>query len=142
MKKLVVFIILIMSAISTFAVKYHTVGSNAEFCVYKFDGSNFLILCFKDTEGNKMPENALVKFKLNDGSVIKLEGFNGSKSSTTTNYVNWDFGSSTERSREEHYAIFIISSEDIERLKIGVDKVAISTIPEVYFRSKWSGKDA
>ena len=29
----------------------------------------------------------------------------------------------------------------VEQLKVGVDKVAINTIPEAYKRSKWAGKE-
>lgn len=48
------------------------------------------------------------------------------------------FGSST--SNDKHYAIVEISREQIEKLKVGIDKVAINTIPKPYKRQKWSGK--
>ena len=49
-------------------------------------------------------------------------------------------GYTIDRSSEIHYAVFLVTQEQIESLKVGVDKVVINTIPEVYERSKWSGK--
>ena len=44
-------------------------------------------------------------------------------------------------SSDKHFAILSITDEEIEKLKIGVEKVAINTIPECYKRNKWAGKE-
>ena len=140
MKKFVLLLIFIISMTSASAVEYRSVGSNAEFCAYTFDSEYFLFLSFKDDDDNRLSNNTIVKFKLLDGTVIRLEGTDGS-TKTTTSAVNWGFGIVTGSSSEKHFAVVRITREEIEMLAIGVDKVAINTLPEVYKRSKWSGKE-
>ena len=122
------------------AVEYCSVGSNAEFCVYTFDGEYFLILSFKDNDENRLTDNTIVKFMLKDGSVLVLTGADGS-TKTNSRMTHWGLGISSGSSSEKHYAILYISPEQIEKFKAGVDKVAINTIPEAYKRQKWSGKE-
>ena len=141
MKKLfLVFMILLLSSLSCSAVFMRSVGRNAEFGVYRFDNEFYLMLSFKDDDQNRLPIDAVVKFKLNDGSIIRLQGTEGSNL-TTSKSVNWGFGISSGSSTSTHFAILYITPEQIEMLKIGVDKVAINTVPEVYYRSEWRGKD-
>ncbi|MBR1448487.1 MAG: hypothetical protein IJ588_07070 [Prevotella sp.] len=109
------------------------------FCAYKFDGHYFLILSFKDDAKYRLTNLTTVKIKLNDGSVLKLEGYEGSRK-TSSSSVYWGTGFSTSSANERHYAIVEISQEQMEKLKVGVDKVAINTIPEVYKLHKWNGK--
>ena len=122
------------------AINYRSVGSNADFCVYRFDGESFLILSFKDDDENRLTDNTIVKFKLKDGRILILNGFEGSKKVKHSG-VNWGFGIVSGSSSDKHYAILIISQEEIEMLKVGIDKVAINTIPEVYKRDSWAGKE-
>lgn len=140
MKKLFILFFYLMSFTAANAVEYRSVGSNAEFCVYTFDGEYYLILSFKDDDENHLSNNTVIKFLLNDGTVIRLAGADGSKS-TSHESVHWGFGISSGSSTDEHYAIVKITQEQIEQLNIGVDKVAINTLPEAYKRSKWSGKE-
>jgi hypothetical protein len=101
------------------AINYHYLSvGKAEFNAYYFDGNYYLILSMKDEDEYRLTGNTVVKFKLSDGSVIRLVG-----------------------SSDKHYAIFYISPEDVERLVEGVDKVIINTIPEMYFKSDWSGRE-
>jgi len=140
MKKLLLAMFLLMS-ISASAVEYCSVGSNADFSVYTFDGAYYLILSFKDDDENRLTDNTIVKFKMKDGKVLVLTGEDGSKK-TKTNMTHWGFGIMSGGSSDKHYAILYITPEQIEMLKDGVDKVAINTIPEVYKRQKWAGKDS
>ena len=139
MKKLFVTFLLLVS-MSVSAIEYCSVGSNANFCVYTFDNDSYLILSFKDDDENRLTDNTIVKFKLKDGRELRLEGGDGSKS-TKANMTHWGLGIMSGGSSDKHYAILYISKEQIEMLKVGVEKVAINTIPEVYKRQKWSGKD-
>ena len=140
MKKLIIFVLLsALYATSTFAVKYRTVGLNAEFCVYTFDGQYYLIMTFKDTNENRLTENTIVKFKMNDGSIMRFEGNDGSKKKLSTG-VHWGFGIMTGSSSDKHFAVFPITEEEIDQLNTGVDKVVINTVPEVYMRDDWQGK--
>jgi len=140
MRKLLFSIVMLVTT-SMSAAEYYSVGSNADFCVYTFDGYYFLILSFKDDDENRLTDNTIVKFKLKDGSVLSLSGSDGSKS-TKSKMTNWGFGIMSGGSSDKHYAILLITTEDIEKLKQGVEKVAINTIPKCYKRSKWSGKDS
>ena len=140
MKKLLVLFLLCFFTLSTFAVEYRSVGSNANFCAYTFDGKYYLILSFKDDDENRISNFTIIKFKLSDGTIIKLEGTDGSKQ-TSTSTVHWAIGISSGGSDDKHFAIVLITPEQIEKLKVGVDKVAINTVPEVYKRSKWTGKE-
>ena len=49
---LLVLFLLCFFTLSTFAVEYRSVGSNANFCAYTFDGKYYLILSFKDDDEN------------------------------------------------------------------------------------------
>ena len=62
--------------------------------------------------------------------------FNSSSSGSSIG--NYSFSSGA--TKETHYVIFPISKEQIEMLEKGVDKVAINTIPVIYYRDKWAGK--
>ena len=143
MKKLFILILMTISVLNVSAIEYRSVGSNAEFNVYTFDGKYYLILSFKDDSKNRLTNYTVVKFLLADGSILTLDGTNASSSidnSSTSFYNGFGFGYSIGSSDEKHYAIFSITEEQIESLKIGIERVAINTIPEVYKRSKWSGK--
>lgn len=120
-------------------VEYHGVGSNADFCAYQFDGDNYIILSFKDDDENRLTNTPVLKLQLKDGTVLRLTGTDNSKK-TKQNMTNWGFGIMTGSSSEKHYAMFYVTPEDIEKLKVGVQKLAINTIPEVYKRSLKSDK--
>lgn len=142
-KKIVTLLLLMILVSSAFAVEFRSVGSNADFNVYTFDGRKFLILSFKDDSDNRLTNYTIVKFMLSDGSIITLDGTNGSSSvdsSSTSFYNGFGVGFTIGNSEEIHYAILPITDEQIESLKKGVERVAINTIPKVYKRSKWSGK--
>jgi len=138
-RRFILSLFFLFSLSSAFAVEYRSVGIKAEFCAYTFDGQYFLILSFKDVGDNRLSNNTIVKFKLNDGTVLRLEGYNGS-TETSISSLYWGYGVSSSSSDEKHYAILTISPEQIEKLKIGVQKVSINTIPEVYKKFTWIGK--
>lgn len=140
MKRFLLTFLLCLSIISSFAVEYRSIGSNADFCAYYFDGQYYLILSFKDDANSRLTNQTIIKFKLNNGTILKLEGYDGSRK-TTSNFIELGLGFSTGSSNDKHITIVSITQEQIEQLQIGVDKVAINTIPEVYKRSKWSGKE-
>ncbi len=140
MKKIIFLFMLFFSTVSLSASSYYNVGSNASFYAYSFDGQYFLVLSFKDDNTNKLANHTIVKFLLNDGSVLRLEG-NQSNAKDESSYVYIDWTSASGNSTETHFAVLKITKEQIEKLKVGVSKVAINTLPEVYKRSKWSGRD-
>lgn len=140
MKRLVFFLFLSLIMTSANAVGYRSVGTNADFCVYTFDGDYFLVLSFKDDDKNRLSDQTVVKFQLKDGSIMRLTGYDGSKKTYVQSYF-WGYGMASESTNENHYAVVYITPEQIEQLKIGIEKVAINTIPEVYKRSKWTGKE-
>jgi len=135
------FSLFLLMATSMSAAEYYSVGSNADFCLYTFDGEYYLILSFKDDDENRLTDNTIVKFKLKDGSVLSLSGSDGSKS-TKSHMTHWGMGIMSGGSSDKHFAILPITVEEIDRLKQGVEKVAINTIPECYKRSKWNGKES
>ncbi len=140
MKKLILFIFMLFTTTAISAVNYYSVGSNADFYPYTFDGQYYLILSFRDDSTNKLVNSAVVKFLLNDGTILRLEG-NQSNVKDESSYVHIDWYTASGSSSETHYAVFKITKEQIAKLKVGVAKVAINTLPEVYKRSKWSGKE-
>jgi len=140
MKKIIFFFLFLFSTTTISAGSYLSVGSNAEFYVYTFDGQYYLILSFKDDNTNKLANNTIVKFLLTDGTTLRFEGHQ-SNAKDESSYVHLDWYSASGKSSETHYAVLHISKEQIEQLKKGVSKVAINTLPEVYKRHKWSGRD-
>ncbi len=140
MKKIIFLFLLLFSTISMSALSSYSVGSNADFYVYTFDGQYYLILSFKDDNENKLVNNTIVKFLLNDGTVMRLEGTQ-SNAKNESSYVHIDWYTASGSSSETHFAVLKITKEQIESLKKGVSKVAINTLPKVYKRNKWSGKD-
>jgi hypothetical protein len=50
------------------------------------------------------------------------------------------FGPPAGSPDSKHYAVFKITPEQIEQLKVGVDRVAINTLPNVFKKRKWSEK--
>ncbi len=140
MKKIILAFFLALSTSSLYAEDSYSIGSNAEFCVYTFDDEYFLILSFKDDDENRLTDLTIVKFLLKDGSVLRLSGSNGSEK-TKSKSIHWGMGITSGSSSEIHYAVLPITQDEIEKLKQGVDKAAINTIPEVYKRDSWSGKD-
>jgi hypothetical protein len=116
-----------------------SVGSYAKFYAYTFDNVYYLVLAFQDSGKNNLITNCIVKFKMNDGSVLKLTGVDRSIQSSSS-AVHFGFGYSVASSSDTHYAVFPISQEEINLFQGGVSKVAINTIPVVYERSQWSGK--
>jgi hypothetical protein len=149
MKKLIFVFYLLISAITIQAqskddiyeatIEPCSVGSYAEFYAYTFDDVYYLVLAFRDSGRNNLIDNCIVKFKMNDGSVLKLTGVDRSVQSSSS-AVHVGFGYSVGSSTDTHYAVFPITQDEIELFKVGVSKVAINTIPVVYERSQWSGK--
>ncbi len=140
MKKILFFLFLLCSSNSLSAADYYSVGSNADFYTYTFDGQYYLILSFRDDSSNKLVKNTIVKFLLTDGTILRLEG-SQSNAKHESSYVHVDWYTVSGNTSETHYAVLNITKEQIEMLKKGVAKVAINTLPEVYKRSKWSGRD-
>ena len=121
------------------AIAPRSVGSYAKFYAYTFDNVYYLVLAFQDTGNNNLISNCIVKFKMNDGTVLTLIGTDRSVQSSSS-AVHFGFGYSVASSSDTHYAIFPISQDEIDKFQGGVNKVAINTIPVVYERSQWSGK--
>lgn len=127
---------LFISSILSASAQSHSAGSNASFTGYRFDGEYYLLLTFEDDNDNRLRENTIVKFLFNDGRIIKLNGNDGSKE---LNYKSNFWGDAEQKNK--HYALLSIKPEEIEMLKVGIDKIIINTVPETYKRSKFKGKD-
>ena len=150
MRKLLFVFCLLISAISISAqsndellydatIEPCSVGSYARFYAYTFDDVYYLVLAFQDTGKNNLIANCIVKFKMNDGSVLKLIGVDRSIQSSSS-AVHLGFGYSVASSSDTHFVVFPITQDEINQFQCGVSKVAINTIPVVYERSQWSGK--
>ena len=122
----------------SYAAEFRSIGGKAKVCAYTFDGNYYLILSFSDFNDCKLISSPIVKFLLNDGTIIKLDVYDEAVKITSTT-VAWG-GISTGSSKECYYAILPISKEQIEQLKKGVDRIAINTIPRVFKTGKWSNK--
>jgi len=138
MRKIILSFILLLSMSLTYAAEFRSIGLNAKVCAYTFDGDYYLILSFKDYNDYKFLGRPVIKFLLNDGTIIKLDGYDEAVKITST-AIDWG-GISTGSSKENHFAVLPISKEQIEQFKKGVDKIAINTIPKVYKSKKWSIK--
>ena len=138
MRKIILSFILLLSMSLTYAAEFLSIGFNAKVCAYTFDGNYYLILSFKDYNDYKFLGRPVIKFLLNDGTIIKLDGYDEAVKITST-AIDWG-GISTGSSKENHFAVLPISKEQIEQFKKGVDKIAINTIPKVYKSKKWSIK--
>lgn len=138
MRKIILSFILLLSMSLAYAAEFRSIGFNAKVCAYTFDGDYYLILSFKDYNDYKFLGRPVIKFLLNDGTIIKLDGYDEAVKITST-AIDWG-GISTGSSKENHFAVLPISKEQIEQFKKGVDKIAINTIPKVYKSKKWSIK--
>ena len=139
MKKILLLALLLsLSMASLHGADFRSIGINAKVCAYTFDGDYYLILSFKDYNDYKFLGRPVIKFLLNDGTIIKLDGYDEAVKITST-AIDWG-GISTGSSKENHFAVLPISKEQIEQFKKGVDKIAINTIPKVYKSKKWSNK--
>ncbi len=142
MKKILFLFLFLFTVSSTYAVKYRSVGSSAEFTAYLFDGQYYLILTFSEGSGFHMTEETIVKMQTKDGKVIKIGSVKGSSSErSSSNFWGIDYDQVSTKTEKKRYAMLAITREQIEMLKAGVHAVAINTIPEVYYRDSWSGKD-
>lgn len=138
MRRVVFSFVFSMLAMLAFSQDFHSVGSNAKFCAYYFDGKYYLILSFEDNDDYKLPLQPVIKFQLNDGTIMKLEGYSSHKQSSEIHFFFKISSSSSEP--DKRYFIIPITPEQIEQLDIGVHKVAINTIPRVLKKESWSGK--
>lgn len=150
MKKLLITFCLIVVAITTkaqsnadllyeAAIEPCSVGSYAKFYAYTFDNVYYLVLAFQDSGKNNLIANCIVKFKMNDGTVLTFTGVDRSVQSSSSAF-HFGVGYSVASTSDTHYAVFPISQDEIDKFQGGVNKVAINTIPVVYERSQWSGK--
>lgn len=115
-----------------------TAGTNVRFYPYTFNGDTFLVMEFTDHSNCSLTGNPIVKFKMSDGSELKFEGI---VSNSETNSSAYKFGYVIiNSSTTSHCVAMPITKEEIECLKVGVDKISINTLPVVYKRSKWAGK--
>lgn len=138
MKRIIlVSICMFMATMSTFAIDYRGVGGNADFSAYKFEGQYYLILTFKDDNDYRLIDYTVLRIKLKDGTILRLEGTDGSKK--TLHYTT--FSGHSGGSNDKHFAMFMITPEQIEMLNKGVEGIAINSIPEPYVKTKWTGKD-
>ena len=119
-----------MSFLNTNAIKYRELGSLAKFAVYTFDDVKYLLLVYEDNKDYQLSPYTIIKFKLNNGEVLKMENVQvGERQKSKA--INWR-GITSIVSDKIHYALFEITPEVLNMLEIGIKRMAINTIPEVY----------
>lgn len=138
MKRIILSFVLFLSMLMTYAADFRSIGQNAKVCAYTFDGNYYLILSFKDYYDHELLGQPVIKFLMNDGTIIKLKGYDEAVKITSTSFY-WG-GISTSSSKENHFAVLPISKEQIEQFQKGVDKIVINTIPIVYKSKRWTNK--
>jgi hypothetical protein len=120
-------------SLPSLAVNFHSAGRYAEFCVYRFDGEDFLILKFQDDDDTRLTPWTIVKFKMTDGTILRLEGYNVSNESLSSDRIYLTQDLHPYRANDlVHFVRFKISKEQIDILKKGVKKVVINTLPKIY----------
>ena len=133
MKKLLLSAIICLMSLPSFAVNFHSAGRYAEFCVYRFDGEDFLILKFQDDDDTRLTPWTIVKFKMTDGTILRLEGCNVSNENQPSDRIYLTQDLHSYRANDlVHFVRLKISKEQIDTLKKGVKKVVINTLPEIY----------
>lgn len=130
MKKMMLFLFLAMTFIPSNAIKYRELGRFAKFAVYTFDGVKYLLLVFEDDKDYQLTPNTIIKFKLNNGEIIKIQNFQAGERQKSR-AINW-MGIASIASENVHYTMFEVTPEVQKMLDIGIKRIAINTIPEVY----------
>lgn len=133
MKRIVISLLTLFFVITLYAGNSVSMGANADLYAYKFAGETYIVMSFKDDDENRLIDNSTLRLQLFDNTILELNGNDQSKK-TKTNSVNWGFGISSGSSSDKHYAVFVITSDQIGKLKQGVKKIALNTIPVVYIR--------
>ena len=117
---------------------YMTAGSNVKFWPYTFDGKSYLVMEFTDHNNCSLTDCPIVKFKMKDETELRLEGIvSNSETSSSAYKIGYTIINSSTTS---HCVALPITKEEIEKLKDGIDRISINTLPVVYKRSKWAGK--
>ena len=135
MKKLLIALICLFTAVSAFsAPKLYRIGYQVSLCAYRFDDAYYMVLSFGDAD-KCINIEPILKLKLADGQVIKLDGTNNEKIKQRS--VGHIIGNRTiiTSSTNRFYVAFPISEEDINKLGVGVTKVAFNTLPSPYIKT-------
>ncbi len=136
MKKLLIALICLLTAVSAFsAPKLYRIGYQVSVCAYRFDDAYYMVLSFGD-EDKCLNDQPILKLKLADGQVIKLDGTNNEKiRQRSVGHILKGTGTIITSSSNRFYVAFPISEEDINKLSAGVTKVAFNTLPSPYIKT-------
>ena len=137
MKRLQILLLLLATTVSTMLAgdtNYYNIGRNAKFNAYRFEGNNYIIMSFIDDNENRLSNFPIVKIKLGNEQILRLQGFDNSKQ-IASNAINLGFGLIAGGTVQQHFVIFQITDEQIEQLQYGIAKLTINTIPEIYTRT-------
>ena len=132
MKRLLLIISFMMALSSSNAVKYRELGFDAKFSVYVFDGVKYLLLSFEDSKNKQISGYTIIKFKLKNNQVIRLENTQAGERAKTKS-VSWISGIVSSSASNIHYVFFEITPEIMDMLQVGIKAITINTIPEVYY---------
>ena len=137
MKKLLIALICLFTAVSAFsAPKPRKVGHDMELYAYRFDNAFFVIVHFDD-DSKRCNGHPILKMKLADGQVLKLDGASaiGKTTTSTVGGMSNGVGFVSGISSDEFFVVLPISEEDINKLGVGVTKVAFNTLPSPYIKT-------
>lgn len=100
----------------------------------RFDGKAYLVLALKTKEERRLLSMSTMKFKLSNGEVLKFDGFYETAKSSSSSFGTYGTYMSTSFTSTStcEYVRFDITEEQIEKLKEGVVKVSINTIPKIF----------
>ena len=125
-------LMLTLSMTSTYAIKYRELGFDAKFSVYTFDSVKYLVLTYNDSKYKQLSGNTIIKFKLKNDKVLRLENTQAGQRSKSKS-VTWISGLTSTTIATEHYVFFELTPDIMEMMQVGIKSIVINTIPEVYF---------
>ena len=133
MKRLLLLLLIMTLSLSINAKDMLSIGGTEVFA-YRFDNNYYLLLKYQDDINRMVGGPIIIKFMMTDGSILRLEGFETNSikvNNPQNNYIPIE---------TYHYLMFKITFEQITMFKNGVERFALSTVPEVYEKHKWVGR--
>ena len=113
-------------------VKYSGKGCDLEFSIIRQDSTYYLIATFNSRKLGFLPE-PIMQFKTFEGDVNKVySGYTSAISQGTTEDILVIGNTTYSFSDKKSTALFVLTPEQCERLRFGVSKIRLSTMPTEY----------
>lgn len=135
MKKIIFVLCLMFTLSQAFAYKKCSLCSEISFSAQRFEGNTYLIMAVKADKDKHLLPNTILKFLLEDDSVLRLESTNGSTRNrvSSSGYVlGMGLVGSSSTDQSVSYLMFQLTDEQIEKFQKGVKAAVVNTIPEMY----------